>query len=366
MKSEMTSRERVLESLRHKETDRVPFSLGFGINAPALVKLQEYWGLKSPGDAYERMLGRSDLRGARPVYAGPKDRKLTLSDGSTVDLWGVKRKPVCYGDGCYDEICGYPLAEINDISGLNEFTWPTPDWWDVSGLKEMTEREGRSGEYAVMIGNGNIFESSWYMRGLERMFTDLIEAPELAWEIMRRVTDYFVGFFEKVLRAAEGMIDIVFTADDIGQQQGLLLSLDMWEKMIKPHHARLNKVLHNYGVKVMYHTDGSVMEAIPGLIGMEIDILDPLQFDAKGMDPARLKSDFGERLCFHGGVSVQKTLPFGTADDVRKEVADRIRVLGKNGGYILAPSHAIQAGTPPENIAAMLEAIGREKWGERQ
>jgi len=129
----------------------------------------------------------------------------------------------------------------------------------------------------------------------------------------------------------------------------------MWAEFLKPCHQRINRVVHDFGAKVIYHSDGAVMDAVPGLVYMGIDVLQPLQFDASGMDPERLKRDFGDRLCFEGGVSVQKTLPFGTPDDVRREVTDRIRVLGGGGGYILGPSHAIQAGTPPENIAAMFD-----------
>jgi uroporphyrinogen decarboxylase len=109
----------------------------------------------------------------------------------------------------------------------------------------------------------------------------------------------------------------------------------------------------------MYHTDGAVMDAIDGLVDMGIDILEALQFDARGMDPVLLKRNWGNRICFHGGISVQSTLPFGSPDDVREEVRRRVQVLGENGGYILAPSHAVQGGTPPENIIALLEEAGR-------
>ena len=108
-------------------------------------------------------------------------------------------------------------------------------------------------------------------------------------------------------------------------------------------------------VRVIYHTDGAAMEAVDGLIDMGIDVLQALQFSAKGMDPAELKRRFGDRLCFEGGVSVQTTLPFGTVEDVRAEVEELIAVLGKGGGYVLGPSHAVQAGTPPENILAMFD-----------
>ena len=121
----------------------------------------------------------------------------------------------------------------------------------------------------------------------------------------------------------------------------------------------MNKVLHSFGVKIMYHTDGAVMDALEGLADMGIDILEALQFDARGMDPEEMKRRVGDRIAFHGGVSVQSTMPFGTAEDVGNEVRNRIDVLGKKGGYILAPSHAIQAGTKPENVIALLKAADR-------
>lgn len=351
----MTSKERVLECLKHRETDRVPFSLGFGVNPPAKEGLKNYLGLKSIAEVDKYLHSFDDIRGVGPDYKGPSYRNTTTEDGTSIDIWGVGRKQVSYGSGFYDEICYYPLGNVKDIAELDKYEWPSPDWWNVDNLKEKIKAINSEGEYAIRFGNSNIFESSWYMRGFENMLVDLYVNKELAWQIMSRVTDYFISFFQKALQAADGLIDIVFTADDLGQQQGLIMSKDLWEEMIKPHHARINKVLHEYGVKIMYHTDGAVMEVVPGLIDMGIDILEPLQFDASGMSPELLKENYGDRLCFHGGVSVQKTLPFGTIEDVKNEVMERINILGKNGGYILAPSHAVQAGTPPQNIVTMLE-----------
>jgi uroporphyrinogen decarboxylase len=129
---------------------------------------------------------------------------------------------------------------------------------------------------------------------------------------------------------------------------------DRWERLLKPYHARLNAAIHARGAKVIYHTDGSIMAAVGGLKDMGIDVLQALQFSAENMDPVKLKAENAD-LCFEGGVSVQTTLPFGTVEQVRAEVQERIRVLGRDGGYILGPSHWIQAGTPPENIAAMFD-----------
>ncbi|MCY3019125.1 MAG: hypothetical protein NTW87_08875, partial [Planctomycetota bacterium] len=256
----------------------------------------------------------------------------------------------------------YPLKAAEDIAQVRRHRWPSTDWFDYSVLPDRIKALQDSGEYCLMAANGNIFETSWYMRGFEQMFMDLATNAELVHAIFEPVTAFYIAHFARVLAAAKGRIDLVFTADDIGGQHGLLMSLDMWSKHIKPYHARLNKVIHEHGARVIYHSDGSVMAAVPGLIDMGIDVLQALQFDAKGMDPVALKANYGDRLCFEGGVSVQSTLPFGTAEDVRKEVRERVRVLGRNGGYILGPSHAIQAGTPPENILALFDTaagIGR-------
>jgi uroporphyrinogen decarboxylase len=356
MKTCMSPKERVLAALQHKETDLIPLSLGFGVNEPAKVKLAEYLGMKSVKEVDCYLDGYNDVRWVSPRYIGPADRNIKNPDGTAVDVWGVARKPISYGLGEYDEISYYPLGGIEDIKDLDKNLWPSVDWWDTESLRDIIKSVNSDKEHAIIIGNGNIFESSWYMRGFQQMFIDLIENPELAWEIMNRVTDYFVAFFTKVLESAGDLIDIVFTADDMGGQEGLLMSLPMWEELVKPHHMRLNKLLHEYGVKIMYHSDGSIMKIVPGFMDMGIDILEALQFDAKDMDPAKLKGLYGDTLCFHGGLSVQKTMPFGTPSEVREEVKERIKVLGKNGGYILAPSHAVQAGTPPENIVAFLEA----------
>jgi uroporphyrinogen decarboxylase len=206
-----------------------------------------------------------------------------------------------------------------------------------------------------MIHNANLFETAWYMRGFEQIFLDFSLNPELVLHMMERVTRFYIDHFQRMLEVAAGRVDLAFTADDIGGQAGLLMSLKSWETFIKPFHTRLNRAIHEFGVKVIYHSDGAVMNAIPGLLEMGIDVLQALQFSAKGMDPQVLKDRYGARLCFEGGVSVQTTLPFGTVAEVRREVADLKRILGKGGGYILGPSHAVQAGTPVENVYTMFE-----------
>ena len=350
---ELTHRERVRLALAHRETDRVPIAMVCsGINSPTDKAVAEYLQRERGLTLEQYLAPLLDIKGVGPAYVGPPLAPRT-------DMWGVRRVPVSFGLGEYHEIDVSPLAEANAPADLARHRWPTTDWFDYSVLPERIAALEKQGDYCLMAANGNVFESAWYMRGFERLLTDLALNPDLADAILGRVADFMVAHFRRILAAAKGRIDLVFTADDIGGQEGLLLSLDMWTRHLKPHHARLNRVIHEFGAKVIYHSDGSVMKAVPGLLDMGIDILQALQFDATGMDPVALKRDFGDRLCFQGGVSVQRTLPFGTVEDVRREVEERIRVLGRNGGYILGPSHAIQAGTPPENVVALFDTATR-------
>jgi len=353
----MTPRERVLTSLSHSEPDKVPFTLSYGVNEYARKQLAQLLNL--PVNELEHRLYRlPDIKMLHVPFIGPESRGCIRGE-EKFDYWGVIRKSKFNGFDYYDEIYHYPLAGLGDTILLDDYEFPSPDWFDYNALKETILKVKEEDDYAISVANANIFEHSWYMTGLENMLVLMAAEPDLAYALMQKVTDFYMELMERSLIAADGLIDIIATSGDIGQQQGMLVSLPMWEKLIKPHHVRLNKMLHNYNVQIMYHTDGAVMEAIDGLTETGIDILDPLQFDAAGMDPVKLKTAWGSKISFHGGISVQKTLPFGTPEEVRKEVNERISVLGRGGGYILAPSHAVQGGTPPENILAFIEEAGR-------
>ncbi len=356
----LSHRERVALALDHCETDRVPIAMVCsGINPPAAAELEAYLGRHRGLTTAEYLAPLIDIAAVGPAYVGP-----ALPSGC--DMWGVRRAPVSYGAGQYSEIVHYPLANARTVDDIRAHTWPTVDWFDYSVLPDAIAQTRAERDCCLMAANGNVFESSWYMRGFQQMMMDLFLNPDLAHAITERVASFFIAHFERLLTAAKGEIDLVFTADDIGGQEGLLLSLPTWEQFIRPHHVRLNKVIHEHGAKVIYHSDGAVMEAVPGLIDMGIDVLQALQFDCKGMDDEALKRNYGDRLCFQGGISVQSTLPFGTPEDVAGEVRRRIDVLGRGGGYILGPSHAIQAGTPPQNIVAMFDTAATHRprpWG---
>jgi uroporphyrinogen decarboxylase len=346
----LSSRERVRLALLHQETDRIPIAMVCSdINRPVYSGLQDFLQRKRGLTVEAYLEPLIDIHTVAPRYIGPP-----LAQNE--DIWSVRREPVSYGVGSYDEICYYPLGQVHNVADLEHHRWPNPDWFDYSVLPDRIAQIQAGGERSIMVENGNIFETSWYMRGFEQMFMDIVLNPELVHAIMTRVTDFYIAFFTRVLVAGQGEIDLVFTADDIAGQQGPFMSRAMWEEFIKPYHVRLNAAIHSFdGVKVIYHTDGAAASMVDGLIDMGIDVLQALQFSAEGMDPVDLKQRFGDRLCFEGGVSVQTTLPFGSVADVQDEVRHLIRTLGENGGYVLGPSHNIQAGTPPENIVALFD-----------
>ena len=346
----LTSRERVLAALAHEETDRVPIAMVCGrINLPALNTL----------DAFLRKERGLNAQGYIDSFLDVAEVWVTGEFGQDWDIWGVGRKDVSYGDGSYCEIVHYPLKQMKTLKQIRQLIFPRVKDMKVDEKMGEIRNLRKYGDQAIVLANANLFETTWYMRGLEQAFEDMLLRPDLIHFIMDEVTTFFTDYFYQILKGCPGEIDMVFTADDIGQQDGLLLSLELWEEFIKPYHMRINAMIHEMRAKVIYHTDGAVSEAVPGLMDMGIDVLQALQFSAARMDPGELKENFGETLCFEGGMCVQKVLPFGSVEDVRGETRKLISILGKNGGYLCGPSHFIQAGTPPENIAAFFDEAQR-------
>ncbi len=355
----MTPRERVLLALAHRETDRVP--VDFLATPEAWSRLTGLLGI-SDCEAVLEHLG-IDLRHPRQPYVGPPLER--AADGSWRDAWGVWRRPVPNRAGSYDEICRHPLACMRDAAELANYPWPDPRWWDPEGLKQAIAALDARNLYAIALEEfgdpGGIFEIAWYLRGMEQFLIDMATAPDFAFELMRRVTDFYAGMLDRVMRACGSRIDLIWTSDDIAHQQGPLISPKLWRELVAPHHERLNRRIHDWGARVMYHSCGTVRPFVPELIGIGVDVLDVLQFSAARMDPCELKESFGGRLAFHGGMDVQTTLPFGSTADVRRVARERIDVLGRDGGYILSPGHNIQGDTPPENILAMYAEAGSVK-----
>lgn len=345
---EMSPRERVRCALRHEEPDRVP--VDFWAVPEVWEKLGSFRGAGTDEEVLNLL--RVDMRWVRPDYVGPPPRR--LPDGTYFDVWGTHRRDVDNQYSSYAEYAGFPLGAATSVADVEEFPWPRTEYWDVSTLKDKIRALNATGEHFICYDVGGIFEFSWGVRGFERFLTDLAAEPDIACAIMDRFTDIYIANVTRVLEAAEDEIDMVYTYDDVGMQTGLLLSPGMWREYILPRHRRLNAAIRQFDVKIMYHSCGAVYPLINEFVEeMGIDVLNPIQPRAEGMDPARIKRTFGDRLSFYGAIDIQETMPHGTPQDVRDEVRERCRTLGRGGGYIMATAHYMQADTPLDNILAL-------------
>jgi len=345
----MTPRERVLSSLRHEVPDRIP--LHIKAEKEVWAKLRDHFSVASD----ERVMDALgvDIRAIAPVYVGPEPKR--FSDGSFADVLGFHRQVVANEYGSYYEFAGFPLAAAQSVEDIETYAWPRPEWWDVSTIPEQIDRINQNTEYCILYEAGSVFEMGWGLRGLEQFLMDMMLEPAISQAILSGWANFWNALNRRVLEAAGGRIDIAWTWDDVGTQHGPMLSPSLWAQQIKPLHVQMNSVFSEYGAKTMYHSCGSIMRFIDGFIDMGVEILNPVQPRPKGMDLPWIKSTYGDRLSFHGGIDIQHTLPHGTPEQVAQEVKERIRTLGRGGGYILAPAHLIQGDTPVENIVTMYD-----------
>ena len=198
------------------------------------------------------------------------------------------------------------------------------------------------------------------LRGLEQSLLDPLENPDFTHHFLERLCAFFYDHHRRMFTACAGLIDVAQVTDDFGCQTGPLISLEVFRTFYKPHMQRFIDLCHEFDIKVFHHDDGGIRPFLPDLVAMGIDILNPVQWTCPGMDMSELKAEFGKRICFHGAVENQRILPFGSEEDVRREVRHCIDALASDGtGYILAPCHNIQPNTPVANIIAMCDEAWR-------
>ena len=204
-----------------------------------------------------------------------------------------------------------------------------------------------------------VLHAVMYLRGVKQALIDPSINSEFTRRLYEKITEFYLELNKRCFEEADGLIDIFMIGEDLGTQEGLLVSPKIFREFIKPYLAKHVQLAKRYGVKVMLHSCGAIHELIPDLIEMGIGILNPIQVRAKGMNPIELKREYGDKLSFHGGIDIQQTLPYGAPKDVRAEVRERIQTLGR-GGYILCTTHNIQPDTPLINILAMYEEAKKQ------
>ena len=350
----MNSRDRTFLTLAHQPADRIPIDFW---TTPAVARRLESDLAKPYADILDDF--HVDLRYIEgPAYIGPDLAPET-------DIWGVSRATVDASASAqaesYSEVTKAPLEDArtpHDIEAYNH--WPHPDMFDYSVIEQQCDAILQNDRVVVFMGDrlNRIaqLKPAMYLRGTENIFTDLATNEQMVEVLFAKIRDFYLAYLERILCAAKGKIDIVLTGDDFGAQNGLLMSPKMWRAFIQPGFAQYISRIKQHDTVVMHHTCGSVVDIIPDMIESGLDVLQSIQPEATGMSFANLKQRFGKTLCFQGGISIQKTMPFGSPQDVRNEVAALAKTFKPHGGYIFCTSHNIQADTPTQNIIALAEA----------
>ena len=345
----MTPYARVESAIHLQQPDRVPFD--FWAVPEMILSLKTSLEAKTDEELLQ-LLG-IDCRIVKPDYVGPLPER--FPDETFFTEWGSHRRLFSNEFSTYEEYASYPLADATTVSEVQSWErWPKTGYWDWKTIVSQIQTLNQKTRYHIRYDVGGIFESAWALYGLEKFLIDLVERPEIPCTIMDCYTDLMISNVHNLMKEARGLIDIVYTYDDIATQNSLLMSPGMWRKHIFPRHKRLNQVIKSYGLRILYHSCGAIYPLIRPLVDeLGIDVLNPLQPRAALMDMQKIKNEFGGKIAFHGGIDLQQTMSHGTPQDVQSEVASRISVLGKNGGYICTTAHYIQADTPLENVIAL-------------
>jgi len=371
VKRTFTSRQRVIETMEHREPDRVPLTLGITYNA--YLNLVDLLGISLEKDPIPDVWTCVEIApevinsleidlvhvGMMPAPGYPRH-----IDGKLIDEWGREWRRVDFGGSFYFELVKSPMADLT-VKDLEDFPWPNPlDSAITDALKEKVDwwRNNSDKAIAVAVPVGS-FQTASLLRGMEKWYMDTVLDTDFVHALMGKLADLGCIYIEQCCKAVGKEVDLIWVDyGDLGTQQGPLISKEMFDSLIKPYFKRTwgfakTKFLEkNPRGKLIKHCCGGIYPFIANFIECGLDVLDPIQTTAKGMDPVKLKREFGNSLCFHGGIDTQKVLPYGTPEDVRGEVETVIGQLGPGGGYILTASHNIQVDVPPENILAMFEA----------
>jgi uroporphyrinogen decarboxylase len=351
----MTPRERVLAAFHYQQPDFTPCDY---FATPEIRQALLNHFRVNDDDALRDCLG-TDIRYVNPPYTGPP--RQTLADGSTIDEWGVCRKPVSNQFGDYAEAASQPYAAFETVEDVDRFPWPSPDWYDYDAIPAMCAKHGN-----LAIGTGGFFVQDFINRvamgrGVEQTLIDIAEENPVYLRMVEVRRKFYLQHIERILQKARGRIDMVLCGDDFGSQRSPLISPDKFNCLYAPLKKEFFDMIHSYGAKVSHHCCGSSRALIPQFIACGMDALQTIQPQATGMNPYELKKDFGGKIVFHGAVDVQGWLQRATPAEIRAEVHHLMDEVGRGGGFIIAPCHQLQPDTPLENVLAVYNAIAESR-----
>lgn len=361
----MNSRERVLRALRRDGLpDRVP--LQFDLSRPLLEAFSQkldipigwqpnyYEDLKYRTSGNEiRVAMGSDcvlVGGGVPTGFEPEQTE----DGCIVNEFGMKMR---MGLAWYDVVEG-PLEQASTVQEVLELPFPDPTD-EARFVDAQRTIERYQGEYFV-IGDVELtmFEMAWHMTGLQKFMTDMAMGEAYVETLLDRTMGFSIAIGQRLVELG---VDGIWTGDDFGTQNGMMISPEMWRRIFKPRMAEVFRQFRaiNPDVVVMYHCDGAIAPILDDLIEIGLDVFNPVQPNVPGHEPHELKASFGGRLSFWGGIDQQQLLPTGSPAEIDADVRAKIEALGRGGGYMVAPAHILQGDTPIENVEAFIDAVKR-------
>lgn len=347
----MTSRERVLAAFHQTEPDRVPinYSANPGINA----RLLAHFGLEpKDGGGLAKALG-VDFRGVGAPYVGPP-LFAEVPDRHVNPIWGFHCRWIEHDTGGYWDYCDFPLKGA-DADMVGAWPVPSPDDFDYSHVAEACKANS---EFAVHVGGaglGDIINSTGFVCGMEDVLVALVLDDEAITAHIDRRLGVLLEVTRRTIEAARGGIDFMWMGEDLGTQKSPMISLDLFRRHIRPRHQKFIDLAKAHGLPVMIHTCGSSSWAYEDYIEMGMNGVDTLQPEAANMSPKYLKEHFGGRLAFHGCISTAGPVAYGTVDDVIADCRATLDIMMPGGGYMFAPTHALQDNSPTENVVAMYE-----------
>lgn len=336
MAASYTHRDRVIAAINHEKLDRLPIQINYTKRMGEL--LARHFGVQVTELPF--FLGNH-------IMTAVPDERIRIDHDALVeyDIFGV-------GWDLRSE--GFLVAyhPLNNLSDYDTYRFPDPD--DPSLLNSAAKLiQTYRGKYFINGAQGFcLFERAWTLRGFTNFLTDLVVNQDFVEELLDRITDFQVRLARHFVELG---VDGGHTGDDFGQQKGLIISPAMWRRFIKPRLAKVWSVYKDAGLYVTHHSCGDVREILDDMIEIGLNVLNPVQPQAMPIEG--LAKRYGKQLAFYGGISTQHTLPFGTTEDVRAEVANAIATLGATGGYIVSPSHEMTSDIPMENVDAMLNTI---------
>jgi uroporphyrinogen decarboxylase len=375
----MTPRERVLAALRHEEPDRVPIVLGVsnatGIKMKPYRELKRLLGIDAP-DRYlygwpelgtaevdEETLIRlgTDVRGVWDVEpASVLERNASRPPHADyINSWGSGAREIRPGEW-FPMVC--PMADATTLQEIEDYPWPDMD--DPTRVVHVAAEAARlaaDGRFAIMATPWLLFplERAFAMQGMDRFLMNLALHPDFAEGLLWKLEELCKTLMGHFLEALGPNVDIIKIGDDLGTQESLLMSPDMYRRILKPIHADyIAFIRQRTDAKVFFHTDGDVFPLIDDLLEIGVDILNPIQTSAGKMaNLEELKAGWGDRLTFCGGIDTHRILPTGTPDEVRAEVRRVIGILAPGGGYMVSSVHTVMDDVPAENVLAMIDAV---------